>query len=57
MLNYLIVAENGDIVLDTTEIDDASWFTFDDALKVVRKNSTAEAFLKNALAELKINKI
>jgi NAD+ diphosphatase len=57
MLNYLIVAENGDIILDETEIDNADWFTFDEAMKVVRKDSTAEAFLKNAITEIKNNKI
>jgi NAD+ diphosphatase len=57
MLNFLIVAENGDMVIDETEIDDASWFTFDEAFKVVRKDSTAEAFLKNAVVEIKNNKI
>jgi NAD+ diphosphatase len=57
MLNYLIVAENGDVVIDQSEIDEVGWFTFDEALNVVRKQSTAEAFLKNALVELKSNKI
>jgi NAD+ diphosphatase len=57
MLNYLIVAENGAITLDETEIDRADWFTFDEALKYVRKDSTAEAFLKNAITEIKNNKI
>ncbi|MCM1545966.1 MAG: NUDIX domain-containing protein [Clostridiales bacterium] len=53
MLNFLIVAENGEIALDTSELDDAVWFDFDGALKAVRKDSDAEAFLKNAIAELK----
>jgi NAD+ diphosphatase len=57
MLNYLIVAENGDIVIDDTELDNVTWFTLDDALKAVRKDSTAEVFLKNAMAEIKNNKI
>jgi NAD+ diphosphatase len=57
MLNFLIVAENGTISLDENELDSADWFTFDEALKVVRKDSTAEAFLKNAIAEIKNNKI
>ncbi len=53
MLNFLVVAENGEIALDTSELDDAVWFDFDGALKAIRKNSDAEAFLKNAIAELK----
>lgn len=57
MLNFLIVAENGDPVVDADEIEEVRWFTFDEALKNVRKQSTAEAFLKNAVAEIKNNKI
>ncbi len=53
MLNFLVVAENGEIALDTSELDDAVWFDFDGAEKAVRKDSDAEAFLKSALAELK----
>jgi NAD+ diphosphatase len=57
MLNYLIVAENGDVVLDENELQEAVWVPLDEALNVVRKDSTAEAFLKNAIAEIKNNKI
>jgi NAD+ diphosphatase len=46
MLNYLIVAENGAITIDSNELERVDWFTFDEALQVVRKQSTAEAFLK-----------
>lgn len=53
MLNFLVTAENGEIVLDENELDDAVWFDFDEALSAVRKDSDAEAFLKNAIAELK----
>ncbi len=56
MLNFLVVAENGEIVLDTSELDEAVWFDFDGAEKAIRKNSDAEAFLKSAIAELKNNK-
>lgn len=57
MLNYLIVAENGEPVVDASEIEEVKWFTFDQALANVRKQSTAETFLKNAIAEIKNNKI
>ncbi len=57
MLNYLVVAENGDVEVDTGEIEEAVWFTPDDALAAVRKDSIAEAFLKSALNEIKNNKI
>jgi NAD+ diphosphatase len=57
MLNFLIIAENGDPIIDETELDTVTWFTFDEALEAVRKQSTAEAFLKNAIAELKTGKV
>ena len=53
MLNFLITAENGEIALDESELDDAVWFDFDEALNAIRKDSDAEVFLKNAIAELK----
>lgn len=53
MLNFLVIAENGDVVLDKNELEDAVWFDFDAALEAVRKDSDAEVFLKNALSELK----
>lgn len=53
MLNFLVVAENGEIALDKVELDEAVWFDFDAALGAIRKDSDAEAFLKNAIAELK----
>lgn len=56
MLNFLVVAENGVISLDLSELDDAVWFDLDGALQAVRKDSDAEAFLKNAVAELKAGK-
>jgi NADH pyrophosphatase NudC (nudix superfamily) len=56
MLNYLIIAENGNVTIDSTELEKVEWFTFDEALAVVRKQSTAEYFLKNAIYELKNNK-
>ena len=57
MLNFLIIAENGDITADPDEIQEVKWFSFDEALEAVRKQSTAEVFLKNAIAEIKNNKI
>lgn len=52
MLNYLIIAENGDPVIDESEIDEVRWFDPEEALAHVRKQSTAEFFLKAAVAEL-----
>jgi len=53
MLNFLVIAENGEISLDKSELDEAQWFGFDEALAAIRKESVAETFLKNAIAELK----
>ena len=55
MLNSLSMAENGEPQIDAEEIDEVRWFDFDEALKVVRPESTAEYFLKNAIAELRKN--
>lgn len=55
MLNFLIMAENGEPEIDAEEIDEIKWFDLDEALAAVRKESTAEYFLKNAIAELKKN--
>lgn len=53
MLNFLTMAETGEPEIDADEIDEIKWFNFDEALSAVRKDSTAEFFLKNAIAELK----
>ena len=53
MPNFLTMAETGEPEIDADEIDEIKWFNFDEALSAVRKDSTAEFFLKNAIAELK----
>lgn len=53
MLGYLTMAEDGEPVLDENELEEVKWFTFDDALEAIKKDSTAEAFLKSALSEIK----
>ena len=53
MLNFLIMAENGEPVPDRNELSEVKWFTFEEAAKAIRKDSTAEAFLKNAFNEIK----
>ena len=53
MLNFIMIAEDGEPVLDLQELEEVKWFSFDDALQAIRKDSTAEAFLKNAIAEIK----
>ena len=53
MLGYIVMAEDGEPVLNEKEIEEVKWFSFDEAIATIRKDSTAEAFLKNALAEIK----
>ena len=53
MLNYVLIAENGNPVPDTNELTEVKWFDPQDALEAIRKDSVAETFLKNALAEIK----
>lgn len=53
MLNYIVIAENGEPVPDLNELDEVKWFTVEEALEAVKKDSIAEAFLKNALTEIK----
>ena len=53
MLNYVLIAENGNPVPDTNELTEVKWFDPQDALEAIRKDSIAEASLKNALNEIK----
>lgn len=53
MFNFLSIAEDGEIVIDNNELEDVKWFDIDEALDHVNKDTTAEAFLKAALPEIK----
>lgn len=53
MLGYVTIAEDGEPALDENEIEAVKWFDFDEALNAIKKDSTAEAFLKSALTEIK----
>lgn len=53
MLGFSVMAENGDAVPDENELEEVKWFGLDEALKTIKKDSTAEAFLKSAVAEIK----
>ncbi len=53
MLNFLSMAEDGKPIPDENELEDVTWFTPEEALENVRRGSTAETFLKNAIAEIK----
>ncbi len=52
MLNYVVMAENGESQPNLNELKETTWFTFEEALQNIRPGSTAEIFLKNAVAEL-----
>ena len=53
MLNFLLMAENGEAVPDPNELTEVKWFAPNEALEAIKKDSTAEAFLKNALKKKK----
>lgn len=53
VLNFLSMAEDGEMTLDKNELDGAEWFTPEQALEAIKKDSIAQAFLKNALPEIK----
>ncbi len=53
MLNFIVVAEDGEPVLDAKELEEVRWFAFEDALEAIRKDSVAETFLKSAVNEIK----
>ena len=53
MLNFIVVVEDMPIKIAKDEIAEARWCTFDEALQLIRKGTTAEYFLTNAIRELK----
>lgn len=53
LLSFLIIAENGEPSPDRNELEEVKWFTFEEALSMVKKDSDEEYFLKNALIEIK----
>lgn len=53
MLNFIVIVEDTPIKLKTDEISEARWCTPDEAVALIRKNTTAEFFLTNAIKELK----
>ncbi len=52
MLNFIVVIEEKELKLNE-EISEARWCTPDEALALIRKGTTAEYFLVNAVRELK----
>ena len=53
MLGFLVMTEDGTPIPDENELEEVKWFDFDEAQKVIKKDSTAEAILKSAIAEIK----
>lgn len=54
MLGYLVMAEDGEPVIDENELEEVKWFSLEEAQSAVKKDyATAETFLKSALSELK----
>ena len=53
MLNFIVVVEDSPIKPKADEIAEARWCSPDEALQLIRKGTTAEYFLNNAVRELK----
>jgi len=53
MLNFIVVVEEKPLTLAEEEIAEARWCTPQEAVELIRKNTTAEFFLNNAVRELK----
>ena len=53
MLNFIVIVEDKEIKMNINEISEARWCSSDEALTLIRKGTTAEYFLQNAVRELK----
>ena len=53
MLNFIVVVEENTPIKLNEEIAEARWCTPEQALQLIRKGTTAEFFLTNAIKELK----
>ena len=53
MVNFVSMADSEDLSGITDEVDEAAWFTFDEALENIVHDSLAEAFLQNIVRQLK----
>ena len=53
MLNFIVVVEDKALKIAENEIAEARWCTPEEALQLIRKGTTAEFFLNNAVRELK----
>ena len=53
MLNFIVIVEEQPLRLQRDEIAEAKWCSHEEALNLIRKGTTAEFFLNNAVRELK----
>ena len=53
MLNFIVIVEEQPLRLQRDEIAEAKWCTPEEALALIRKGTTAEFFLNNAVRDLK----
>jgi NAD+ diphosphatase len=53
MVNFVSRADSEDLSGVTDEVDEATWFTFDEALENIVHDSLAEVFLQNIVRQLK----
>lgn len=56
MLNFISVVEDEDLSNISDEVDKATWFSFDEARKNIKKGSLAEKFLLRILDKLEGSK-
>ena len=53
MLNFIVIVEENKPIKLNEEISEARWCTPEEAIALIRKGTTAEFFLNNAVKELK----
>ena len=53
MLNFIVIVEEKALKVAQNEIAEARWCTPEEAVQLIRKGTTAEFFLNNAIKELK----
>lgn len=59
MMNFVSWTEEGEEALRAApgEVDEAQWFSFEEALQAIRPNSLAESFLKRIIQRLQEGKV
>lgn len=57
MLNFISMADSEDLSRMSAEVDQAMWFTFEEAAREIKKNSLAETFLLAIIEKLNAGKV